>query len=77
MKFSLSVFDKIFKNPTQKFFYAKIENQSIRLMGYYICATFNFWCEKTVKFFCKMRQKVYPERPFEFRFSISHVTINH
>ena len=33
MKFSLSVFDKIFKNPTLNFFYAKIENQSFRLMG--------------------------------------------
>ena len=33
MKFSLSVFDKIFKNPTQNFLYAKIENQSFRLMG--------------------------------------------
>ena len=34
MKFSLSVFDKIFKNPTQNVFYAKIENQSFRLMGW-------------------------------------------
>ena len=30
MKFSLSVFDKIFKYPTQK---KKIENKSFRLMG--------------------------------------------
>ena len=33
MKFNLSVFDKIFKNPTPNFFYAKIENQSFRLIG--------------------------------------------
>ena len=33
MKFSLSVFDQIFKTQTQNFFYAKIENQSFRLMG--------------------------------------------
>ena len=34
MKFSLSVFEKKFKNPIQKFFYAKIEiDQSFRLMG--------------------------------------------
>ena len=33
MKFSLSIFDKIFKNPTQNVFYDKIENQSFRLMG--------------------------------------------
>ena len=32
-KFSLSIFDKIFKNQTQNFFYAKRENQSFRLMG--------------------------------------------
>ena len=38
MKFSLSVFDKIFKNPTQNFFYAKIENQTFRLIGWlYLC----------------------------------------
>ena len=70
MKFSLSVFDKIFKNPTQNFFNAKIENQSFRLMGYHVCTTFNFRCEKAAKVFCKMSQKVYPERPFEFRLSI-------
>ena len=34
MKFSLSVSEKMFKNPTQNFFYAKIENQSFRLMGW-------------------------------------------
>ena len=28
MEFSLSVFDKIFKNPTQNVFYTKIENHS-------------------------------------------------
>ena len=33
MKFSLSAFDKIFKNPTQIFFYDKIENHRFRLMG--------------------------------------------
>ena len=38
MKFSLSVFDKIFKNQIRKFFHAKIENQSFRLMGWsYLC----------------------------------------
>ena len=36
----------------------------------HICATFNFWCEKAAKVFCKMSQKVYPEHPFEFPLSI-------
>ena len=34
IKFSLSVFDKIFKNPAQNFFHAKIENYRFRLMGW-------------------------------------------
>ena len=34
MKFSLSVSHNFFKIRTQKFFYAKIENQSFRLMGW-------------------------------------------
>ena len=33
MKFSLSVAHKIFQKQTQKFFHAKIENQSFQLMG--------------------------------------------
>ena len=33
MKFSLSVSHKTFKNWIQNFFHAKIENQSLRLMG--------------------------------------------
>ena len=38
VKCALSVFDKIFKKPTQKFFYTKIWNQSFRLMGWsYLC----------------------------------------
>ena len=59
MKFSLSVFNKIFKNPTQNVFNAKIENQSFRLMGWsYICATFNFRCKKMAKgFFIKWVKK--------------------
>ena len=49
MKFSLSVSHKFFKNPTQNFFDAKIENQSFRLMGWsYLC---NFRCEKAAKVF--------------------------
>ena len=33
MKFGLSIFDKIFKNPTQSFVFARIENEGFRLMG--------------------------------------------
>ena len=64
-------FPQNFQKPDFKFFHAKIENQSFRLMGPvdHICVTFNFRCEKAAKVFRKMSQKVYPERPFEFLFS--------
>ena len=69
MKCNLSVPTKFSKIQLKNFFHAKIENQSFRLMG---CSylRFNFWCEKAAKVFCEMSQKVYPERPFEFRLSI-------
>ena len=36
----------------------------------HICAIFNFRWEKAANVFCKMSQKVYPERTFEVRLSI-------
>ena len=63
-------FPQNFQKSDSKFFHAKIENQSFWLMGWSYLATFNFRCEKAAKVFCKMSQKVYPERPFEFRLSI-------
>ena len=41
----------------------------------HICAAFNFRCEKVANVFCKMSQKVYPERPFEFRLSMCKTCI--
>ena len=58
MKFSLSVFDKIFKNPTQNVFYFKIENQSFRLDGLIISVPLlTFSVRKQKKFFVKWVKK--------------------
>ena len=70
MKCTLSVFDKIFKNPTPNFFLPKQKIRAFDWWADHICDSFNFRCEKAAKVFCKMSQKVYPECPFDFRLSI-------
>ena len=69
MTCALSVSQKIFKNPTANFFMPKEKIRTFDWWVDHISATFNFRCEKAENVFCKMSQQVYPERPFEFRFS--------
>ena len=61
-------FRQNFQKSNSHVFHAIIENESFLLMGW--SYLFNSRCEKVAKVFCKMSQKVYPERPFEFRLSI-------
>ena len=71
MKFSLSAFDKIFKNPTQNCFLCQNKKSELSIDGLIISVTLlTFVVRKRAKVFCKMSQKVYPERPVEFRLSI-------
>ena len=71
MKFSLSDFDKIFKNTTQKFVSCQNRLSQLSIDGLIISVPLlTFGVRKRQKFFYKMGQKVYPERPFEFRHSI-------
>ena len=51
MKFSLYVFDKIFKIPTPNFLYAKNRKSELSIDGLIISAIFNSRCEKAAKVF--------------------------
>ena len=71
VKCTLSISHTIFKNPTPNFFMPKEKIRAFDWWVDHICVTFNFQCEKAAKVFCKMSQKVYPERTFEFRLSLN------
>ena len=58
MKFSLSVFDKIFKNPTQNFFYVKNRKSEFSIDGWIISVPLlTFGVKKRQKFFVKWVKK--------------------
>ena len=70
MKFSLSVFDKKFQKSNSKCFLCQNRKSELSIDGLIISVPLlTFGVRKVEKVFCKMSQKVYPERPFEFRLS--------
>ena len=72
MKFSLSIFDKIFKNPTHKFFLCQNRKSELSIDWLIISVPLlTYGVRKRQKFYVKNESKSVPERPFEFRLSMS------